>query len=229
MACGVKLSADMMKQIQSQLGGRNGTGRKMSSVLFRTCYFSTSISYLEHGKDALITYQDKPQPVSLAEVSAGALQEFGWIRTYAPALWSLLEHQDPPDRNLMRRGDFYYWSKENAGLKAVVSLSQVATWRSMAERPSTALIASKQLYASHYFEASLGLTVLIDDSTAEGPAVWIAYFNSSSVDAFDGWLGGLKRSLAVLRLPSTLRSNLIQTKRNLENGYEATREPQPPN
>jgi hypothetical protein len=98
----------------------------------------------------------------------------------------------------------------------------------MAERPSTALIASKQLYASHYFEGSLGLTVLIDDSTAEGPAVWIAYFNNSSVDAFDGLLGGLKRSLAVLRIPSAMRSNLVQTKRNLENGYTAARERRSP-
>lgn len=225
MACDVKLSADMMKQIQSQLGGRNGASARNVERAFQNVLFQYFQHYLEHGKDALITYQDKPQPVSLAEVSAGALQEFGWIRTYAPALWSRLEHQDPPDRNPASRGDYYYWSKEKAGLKAVVSLTQVTMWRSMVKRPSTALIASKQLYASHYFEASLGLTVLIDDSTAEGPAIWIAYFNRSSVDAFDGWLGGLKRSLAVLRLPSALRGNLIQTKRNLENGYTAAREP----
>ena len=229
MGCDVKLSADMMKQIESQIGGRQGSNAQNVSRAFQDVLFQYFHRYLEHGKDALITYQDKPQAVSLAEVSAGALQEFGWIRTYAAALWSQLEYQDPLDRSLTSRGDYYYWSKEKAGLKAVVSVTQVNMWRSIADRPSTALIASKQLYASHYFEASLGLTVLIDDSTAEGPAVWIAYFNRSSVDAFDGLLGGLKRSLAVLRLPSALRGNLVQTKRNLENGYMAAKEQRPPN
>ena len=47
-------------------------------------------------------------------------------------------------------------------------------------------IASKQIYGTHYFDASLGLTVLVRDRSVSSPAMYLVYLNRSRVDIFDG-------------------------------------------
>jgi hypothetical protein len=45
------------------------------------------------------------------------------------------------------------------------------------------MIASKQIYASHYFEASLELTALIENEVAgESPGLLLLYLNRSRFD-----------------------------------------------
>jgi hypothetical protein len=47
-------------------------------------------------------------------------------------------------------------------LKTVLSLTHVVVYKQRNEAGSEILIASKQLYANHYFEGSLGLTWVIN-------------------------------------------------------------------
>ena len=75
-----------------------------------------------------------------------------------------------------------------------------------------ALILSRQLYASHYFEGSIGLTIVFQDPLAAGQGVWIVYVNRSRVDAFGGWFGGAKRAMVNARLPAGLREELDANK-----------------
>lgn len=114
---------------------------------------------------------------------------------------------------------FLYWSDEKFALKPVISVTQEVIWSNRSVNPSIAFVAGKQIYASHYFEASLSVTILIDDSAPGDPATWVLYINRSHIDAFDGWFGGLKRSLATSRLPGELRNTLAETKKKLESRY----------
>ena len=57
-----------------------------------------------------------------------------------------------------RRGPFlWYWSREKFGLKPVVSITHAVLMR----REGAVAFGAKQVYASHYFESSLGLSVFI--------------------------------------------------------------------
>ena len=94
---------------------------------------------------------------------------------------------------------FTYWSKEKVGPRASVTLTHVII------RPpigGVAVIASKQIYASHYVTASLGLTVLVDQGSAAGPRTLLVYMNRTRVDLFGGFLGGVKRPLVRSRAKS---------------------------
>jgi hypothetical protein len=219
--CAIKLSTDMMDQIESQLRSPDAKGAGAVESAFRTVLFQYLDQYQERGIGALITYRDKSQPVRLADTSAAIVQQFSWIRSFSPVLWTTLERQSP----LKSGGDdlpgFYYWSKEKVALKPVVSLTQTLVWRSRDILPDMAFVASRQLYASHYFEASLGLAIIVNDSSSATPAVWIIYLNRSRVDAFDGWMGSLKRSLVNSKITPALRQNLIETRAKIENRYSA--------
>ena len=112
---------------------------------------------------------------------------------------------------------FVYWSKEKFGLKAVVSLTHVTIFR---RSKSEFLIASKQIYASHYFDASLGLTHLADKGDGGGEA-YLVYLNRSRADGLQGGFSKVKRTLLAGEVRDGLARNLRQTKQRLDSDYAA--------
>lgn len=215
--CGVKISSDMMKKIAVQ---RGQTESNVNS-LFQTVFFQYFTDYLNRGRDALITYQDKQPAVSLASATSSIAQQFSWLRYYSPGVWRSLQDQSPTEHATPELNGFYYWSKEKLALKPVVSLTQTSVWHSSDQQPQMAVILSRQLYASHYFEGSIGLTIVFQDPSSAGRGAWIVYVNRSRVDAFGGWFGGAKRAMVNARLPAGLRKNLTQIRTKLEGRYQA--------
>jgi hypothetical protein len=51
----------------------------------------------------------------------------------------------------------------------------------------------KQICANHYFEASLGLTVVVPATQGPDPSFYLLYFNRSRSDALNGGFSGLAR------------------------------------
>src|ERR1035437_8151582 len=84
-------------------------------------------------------------------------------------------------------------------------------------QPGQAVIASKQIYASHYFDASLGLTAAIDDpGAAAGPGMYLVHLNRSRIDLLRGFFGGLRRAFLRGGLRDGRRKNLVEVVRKLE-------------
>lgn len=109
--------------------------------------------------------------------------------------------------------NFLYWSTEQFGPKPVASVTQVF----IDAQPGRAAIASKQLYASHYFNASLGLTAALDDSgDGSQPGMYLVYLNRSRVDLLQGFWGGLRRAFLRSRLRNGMRKNMAGVVRKLE-------------
>ena len=85
-------------------------------------------------------------------------------------------------------------------------------------------MASKQLYANHYFDGSLGLGVFVEGS--QGPATsgsYMMYLNRSRADALQGWFLGIKRNLIGGRVREALVKNLKLVKQRIESyGQPAT-------
>jgi hypothetical protein len=75
-------------------------------------------------------------------------------------------------------------------------------------------IASKQIYAMHYFDASLGLTLLVRDPSAPFPATYVVYLNRSRIDLFDGLFGGVARRIAAGRARSLVAQQLARLQRS---------------
>ena len=125
---------------------------------------------------------------------------------------------DFPQAQLPGAEDFLYWSKEKQrGFKTVLGLTHVTVYRQKDERGSQIIIASKQLYANHYFEGSLALTWLVDaEAQAEKPGCYLIYLNRSRMDGLRGAMSWLKRSISRGRIRDGLVKNLQLTKETLE-------------
>jgi hypothetical protein len=73
--------------------------------------------------------------------------------------------------------------KENFGGKAkraTVSVNHVVFYQP--EASGEAIVASKQLYANHYYEASLGLTMMVEDPESSEPGFYLMHINRSRID-----------------------------------------------
>jgi hypothetical protein len=74
----------------------------------------------------------------------------------------------------------------------------------------------------HYYDASLGLTLLVRDGAASSPATFVVYLNRSRIDVFDGVLGGIARTLVSAKARSLVSEQLARLRRTLEPQFVAT-------
>jgi len=214
--CGLKLSVDMMKRLQSG-AATFGRGPKLERE-FRTVLWEYVSAYITNGTPAMITYSDTDPPVHTPREFLELLGQFSWLEKDTPELFEALRNSFRTARPQL--GGFLYWSKESLGLKPVLSVTQVVILKTIIEGKSWAFIASKQIYADHYFEASLGLTVLAEESADPAHAmVSVAYFNRSITDGLRGWFASIERSIVERRVRSGMAKNLSEVKDRLGKAY----------
>jgi hypothetical protein len=215
--CGVKLSAAAMARFQSEVNWSATDAQEQAAAVARRLLFERLQKYMAGGLAAVDEYADKSRPVRTADEFRGLLDHTPYLTSYAPELRQyLLEY---PRGHLDRAESFFYWSKEGFGLKPLVSLTHVVIYH----RPGgDIVIASKGLYASHYMEASLGLTVLGDASEeAEVPSVDLLYVNRSCVDALRGTFAALARGSVARRQRDAMEKEMRRLKARLETDFTA--------
>jgi hypothetical protein len=94
---------------------------------------------------------------------------------------------------------FFYWSKELYGRgKPVVSITHVAMARPAAEGGPSVVVAGKQIFATHYMNGALSLTMLLREPGGE--RTYLVYLNRSQVDVLTGFFGGIARTIVERRL-----------------------------
>jgi len=98
-----------------------------------------------------------------------------------------------------------------------VSVTHAVIYR---PRPGTAVIASRQLYATHYFIGSLGLAEF-EESDPAGAGAYVMYLNRTRVDLLGGFFGPLIRRIVRRRVQEGMERNLRLVKERLESGYRA--------
>jgi hypothetical protein len=129
------------------------------------------------------------------------------LTTYMPNLRTyLLEF---PKAALPGATSFLYWQETAFGLKPTIRISHLT----IREGPDDTVVASKMLYASHYFWTALELRALVPDA-ARGPGFWFVTVSRSRSDGLSGLTGFIVRrrvqreardvTLAPLRLTKTL-------------------------
>lgn len=150
-------------------------------------------AYMQRGDEALITYNDQSAPVSLKAEWQGLLANSPRMQEILPKLRDYAVQY--PRAPLAGAKDVIYWIKENYGLKPTVSLVHAVIYDAP-ERPDRTTILQKYIYASHYYDASAAVTMLIDGVEAGKPITWMVYANRSRGDMLRGGFGGIKRKVA---------------------------------
>ena len=110
---------------------------------------------------------------------------------------------------------FLYWSKESLAGKPVISVTDVRILRGKGPSGPDVVVAGKQIFATHYVNASLGVTALV--SGAPGRS-YLIYVNRSRVDMLRGRFAGIIRWYMQRRLRAEAGNVLQGLRRRLESG-----------
>ena len=76
-------------------------------------------------------------------------------------------------------------------------------------------LISREIFATHYRNASLGLTAVTEDAAGHR---YLVYVNRSQLDLLSGVFGGWKRALVEGKLKSESASVFNEVRRRLESG-----------
>jgi radical SAM superfamily enzyme YgiQ (UPF0313 family) len=212
-ACGVQLSATAIDRFQQHVDWRRDDAPDQTNHVIRRILLDYVGDYQKRGTAASMEYADESAPLNLGRefISLADSLGTGW-NPFAALRQHLLDY---PATGTPGTTDRLYWSKEKVGRRTVVSITHLAVMRLHDECPAEYAVASKQIYGTHYFDASLGLTVLVPDRRTASPFTYLVYLNRSRIDLFDGVFGGVARHIVTAKARSTVADSLARLQRTL--------------
>jgi hypothetical protein len=157
--CDVMLSAALMARFKSELNRSTPEGRARAVALVKEMMVGYVKSYLEGGTASMAVYNDGAQPTELSKEFHTILSRSSYLVEYLPEFHKYVE--DYPLGKLEGAEDVLYWTKEDFGLKPVISMNHVTIYKEPPGRPASVVVSTKQLYASHYFRTALGISAAV--------------------------------------------------------------------
>lgn len=219
--CDVQLSAGAIGRFGREVDWDAPGAPAQANALMRRILVEYVAGYMRGGNAVLMQYADQAEPIDLRREFASLVDSGASVLRDFPALRRHLSEY--PAAGTPDARDVIYWSKEKVGRRTVVSVTHLAMVRIGGGSAVEYVAASKHIYGTHYFEASLGLTMLLPDPAAEEPSLYLAYANRSRVDTFDGLFGGLLRKIVRSRARSAVSDQLTRIQRVLERDFAASR------
>lgn len=210
--CDVRLSRATIERFRREIHWSSPRWRDEVTALARESLVEYAAAYLVAGDQALASYDDHKRPVVVADEFRSILDASHHVARTAPEFLDYLRAF--PRQPLPGVESFLYWSKEKFGFKPVVSVTHVAIYTG---RPAVTLVVSKQIYASHYFDASFATTALIDASDG---GFYLMYLNRTRAASLNK-LGGLAKPFAERRAREGMVQYLRAVKERLERDHRA--------
>jgi len=211
--CGMQLPADAIERFQKDVDWRRADLQSQVSRVMQQILVDYVTQYRHRGSDAVVEYADQAESFDVGRAFASLVNadENTWP-LFADLRRHLLQY---PNGGAPGATDIVYWSKERVARRGVVSVTHLAISRTP-QGPADYAIASKQIYAAHYFDASLGLTLVLRVGATAPPAMYLVYLNRSRIDLFDGMFGGLARHMVSSRARAIVAEQLQRLQQSME-------------
>ena len=186
--------------------------RERSQTVWREVLAGYAAAFSREGRRALPTFANKREPLSVPAELSLLVSRFGFLNAFAPGFYAYLREFGPQGPKGLE--EVMYWSKEDFGVRPVLRLSHQAIYRAS---PRTILVATNQIYADHYLDAGLTLTMTIDATEAGAkPAFYMVSVSRARTRSLSGMLRSFVRSTVQNRSRDALRKILASTKASLE-------------
>ena len=213
--CQVQLPTEAMEEYQRSVNWSAPDATGQANQLAQQMALQALLNYKQGGNAALGAYRDKNHPAVVAETFASLLSFMKALPVYLPELREyLLNHPHAESSNIESQ---FYWEKVDFGLKPTLRLVQAIVYRGRSPAEPAYAVAVKQLYASHYFETALDLTVCAKDAQRPNPnGFYLITLKGSQQAVLTGIKGGIVRKVAVDKTRSSLQKALASIKQKLE-------------
>ena len=207
--CELKLSAEAIARVRKEVDWAKPDAKAQLERLVRSAAVDYVNAYREGGNARLAVYRDRNNPTFVANEFRELVRGMPELAEDLPDMRQyLLEYPAPGTRPTT---SFIYWQEADFGLKPTIRISHVA----IQEEKDATVVASKQLYASHYFWTALELRALVGDPS-RGPGFWFVTVNRSRSDGLSGFVGRVIRGKIREGVRKGLETALTATKAYLE-------------
>jgi hypothetical protein len=212
--CDVQLPTDAMDAFKQAVNWSAPDAANQANQLAQKMALETIQRYTQGGNAALGTYMDKHHPAAVGETFASLLSRSKALPAYLPELEHyLLDYPHAQSQDIQSE---FYWEKVQFGLKTTLRIVQAVVYRDSRSAAPAYAVAVKQLYASHYFETALDLTVCVREQENPDRGFYLITLKGSQQAGLTGLKGGIVRKVAVDKTRSSLERALGAIKQKLE-------------
>ncbi|MGE5142441.1 MAG: hypothetical protein ACM3OA_03290 [Acidobacteriota bacterium] len=211
--CVVKLPATDMQRIHAEMNWSAPDLVAHLSAYGRRRLIEYATDYRARGDSAMAVYDDRGN-VHASDAFAALLAESPYVYRTVPSLERYLASY--PHATLADASEVLYWSEDVLPhLRPILSVTHQVVF-TPPELPGMTLIAAKQIYADHYFEAAVDLTSIVDGQGQGGrPASYLLIFRRYRFDNMPGGLLNI-RGKAVGALRDQMLADLQREKAGAE-------------
>lgn len=188
--CDVKLDVEAFPAVAA-IDWAAADAPERANVLLRSRALAYVEGYRQRGAGAAFVYRDRERPVVAA-------QEFADMVTRSPPLGLLARELSAalveyPVARPPGADDVFYWSVSDLGLKPVFRVQHVGLLHPDAPSALREVMATRLLYANHYFNSALDVRALVDDPAQPGRAHILVTVSLARLDGISGLLGRVAR------------------------------------
>jgi hypothetical protein len=210
--CALQLDAASINRIAA-LDWRRPEAPALATVVMREMMFAIAARYAQVGDTGLPNYHDSSRTTDVAEICASLLDEEAAAGLAPPEL--LAYFAGPPKAPLPRSTSYLYWTTNTFGLKPTTRLNHTVVYRGADTAGTAGIVATKMLYATHYFHGGLEMRHVRADASAPGRFLLVDVTRTRS-DGLTGITGAVIGDTVRRRGLDSLRKYLRFTKHAVE-------------
>lgn len=208
--CPVRLSAADVGRFQREVNWSAPDWRTQSMAVWRSVLATYARAYLAGGRSALPDYVNRRDPLSVASEVAQLAGDYAFVGDYSPAFHAYLKEFG--SRLPAGAEQMLYWTREDFGIRPIVRISHQVIYSTTPPATPVTIVAINQVYADHYLDASLTVTLALD----AGRDFYMISVSRARTRSLSGFLRRFARSAVQGRSRDAMRSALNATKVAIE-------------
>jgi len=207
--CEIKLAESALLRVRQSVDWSKPNAAAAAEALAKQLMLDFVKGYLEAGNEGLAVYRDAARPTFVATEFKSMIDRMPELGEHLPELRAYL--LGFPKVTIPGATSILYWQEAQFGLKPTVRINHLV----IDDRPGVTAIASKLLYASHYFWTALDVRVLVEDP-ARGPGFWFVNITRSRSDGLGGFVGNMIRGKVQNEAQKGIETAMLATKARVE-------------
>jgi len=206
--CGVRLSTTNMERFARDVNWTAPDWREQAADLWRRLLAADTAAYVANG--TLGDYRNKAIPLDVAQEFNAIFESSRYFEAISPEFLGYLKRF--PSVSLQGAENILYWSKDDIN-RPVTRVTHLVLYPAPPGAGRPGLIATKQIYAAHYFDAGLGLTCAFDDGAS---GFYMLSVNRVRTRSLTSFTRSLVRSIVQRRSRDAMEGILKSMKAALE-------------
>jgi hypothetical protein len=210
--CGVKLSPQMIMSLTERPELASASSSEIAEI-YKQMFIDYVAGYIAGGDKALIEYDAPRKPVRLVEEYAAIYSKPNLPDLLAPEFG---KHLRTFPEKVTGVEDRFDWAVVETGLRPIFSITHSSAYAKKTDGIDVFMLAAKQIYASHYIDATLAVFTLVIPNSSETPTGYLVFSNTSRSTALAGVFGGIVHSVAEGQAEERVGELLARAKSRLE-------------